>query len=216
MKRFIFLFILVPVLVYSQTAERMTSMRHKQNSWTGSILTIDYGHWEVHEGGHFGVHSYASLGSGDTAMVSIDVPDSLNGAPTVKNIHLVWNLDAAAGAAIFTVYEVKSDTGAVAGGGTLIVTHNNNRAYKGTTADSSYAVWRLTPTISAYGTTLWAKRIGTTGGQSQGGVQNHENELILRPGYTYLFKMESAAASNFINYAFDWYEHTPIILQPSP
>jgi hypothetical protein len=199
-------------MAWSQTAERETALKVPRDSWTGALLTIDYAHFDIHEGGHFYVHNYSgSLGSGDTIMVTIDVPDSLGGAPTVKNLHLVWNFAPSAGAANLKVYEAQSDTGAVATGGSLITTFNNNRAYKSAAGDSSIATWLLTPTITGYGTQIWAARVGAS--QQEGGDYGHESELILKPGYTYIFRYESNAASNFINYMFGWYEHTPIKLK---
>ena len=161
-----------------------------QDAMTNAITTIAYEHHEIHAGSHYYVQGFSTVASGDSIYFSVTTPN------TTKWLHMVFDLTSSGAMSVYT-YE-----GATVTGGTAVTPLNNNR----NSSDTSLAILKANPDITSAGTVLDSAYVGA--GQKGSGFDERNRELILKQNSTYLFIMKSGAATNYINYTGEWYEHT--------
>ncbi len=166
-----------------------------QDDITGLIGTIDIVHHEIHEGEHYFVQNYRSLGNAAVKNFLLTT-----GA---KYTHLTFSVNAADAGIIIETYEnVVANVD-----GTLITILNNNR----NSANTSANTWREDPTgINITGATpIRSARIGTgtTPPTRQGGIADRGNEIIMKPNTKYLLRVTNLSTSaNNVNFDMQWYE----------
>jgi hypothetical protein len=167
----------------------------KIDSTTNAIFTIDYPHHEIHEGDHYFVKAIDTLGSGDSLIFCMTVPD------TIRQAHLTFDFGSQL-SALFLVYE-----GATCTPGNTVTAYNNNR----NSSNASMLTIETGVGITSPGTLIEVHGLGsgTNPGQARTGESGRDSELILKRNSTYLFIFISGAAANRIDYDANWYEHTP-------
>lgn len=156
------------------------------------MLVVNLAEHKVHDGEHFFIQDYTTLGDGGTLDFSIETPNS------VEWIHMLFEIDGTKATTI-DVYE-----GGTATGGTAVTAYNNNRNSSGTSSATILA----NPTWNG-GTKIIGVKFGTSGSPlaSGGGSARRENELILKQNTTYLWRIVSGASDNDIGYRGEWFEH---------
>lgn len=167
-------------------------------------VTIDHAHHEVHEGNHYFISNFATVGSGIGSSLWFDITVPNNGS----RIHLFYEVQGT------LVTRIKLFEGATLSGGTTISKSNSDR----NSSNNSILVFKSQPTVSGTtatsGTLISASSFGLSVGNGAssikfGGVINRENELILKSGITYLLEINSSTDLNLIDYIFNWYEIVP-------
>jgi hypothetical protein len=168
---------------------------HGIDETTGSVITIDYAHHEIHEGDSFTVSDTLACNT-TTVKWMIVTPN------TTKYAHLVFDLSSS-GEATFLVTGDADRTA-----GTALTTFNRRRV--GTPASSTVTVSR-TPTDGGTdgATILFSKRSGITGVGSksiEGANAREFNEWILKPNTKYIVSI-TTYADVYATCKLDWYEH---------
>ena len=156
----------------------------------GYLVEIMESHHKIHEGKHFTVADYATVGA--AKYWHVIAPDS-----TVR-VHLLASMSASAGG-LAEMYEnpTTTDNGAA-------LTRFNNDRNSSTTAN--LLVYK-DPTIGADGTLLEARRIGGGSGPFRiGGDVVQRVEFILKQAEQYLFKFTPDGAGTVITFTIAWYE----------
>lgn len=172
------------------------------------LPTIDSIHQEIHEGDHFFLRNFITIGSGvgSTIFFGIDTP---NGS---KWIHFFYTLQSN-GMMISKIWE-----GTTLSGGTTVNYFCNNR----NSTNTGQIIIKSNPVISGAvptsGTLISASAAGLATGQGAvsnrfGGVTQREEEIILKSGTTYLVEINSISNANTISYDATWYENTDKIKQ---
>lgn len=163
---------------------------------TGSYISIDLEHHEIHEGeAYFYSNYHTVLASGSLNFVFLIGN---------KNIHYVYTINSDQAGYYFSTYEgITSDDN-----GTLITPRNHNREY----TDASTGTLRLNPTniVTTGAILLRNGYAGTAVNPSQrtGGSISRSNEVILKKNTRYLLRITnmSSSVSNDIQVGMDWYE----------
>jgi hypothetical protein len=163
---------------------------------THALLTMDYGHYKVHEGSSFTVADTVVV---DTTTVKWQVTTP----NTTKYAHLIFTLTCT-GEATYLVTEGSDRTD-----GTALNEVNRNRV--GTPTVATVIVTR-TPTggTTDGATTLFSMRNGITnvaGKNIEGSTARATNEWILKPNTKYVISITTYAAV-YATVVLDWYEHT--------
>ena len=160
---------------------------------THTIQVIDYAHHEIHSGSNFFHKNCNTLGNGGVIEFLLITPD------TDKEPHFVFNL--ATEAECTTEVFVGTTYSAV---GTAIPIFNRNGRSANVATLSGYTG----PTITTDGTSVACYKTGS--GKSEGGDAGARHELILAKNQTYLMRITNDTTNTiWIDYLFDWYEHTP-------
>lgn len=157
-----------------------------------AFTTIGYAHHEVHEGNHYFVRDYTTIGATSYAL-SITTPDSTT-----------WMHDLIKYASTKDcVVEVYKD--ATVTGGTAITPENSNQ----NSSNTSVMVFKKGVTISVAGTRIYGYQLGTgtNPAVARDGTGTRGSELILKQNSTYVIKFTSTAADNIISWDFSYYEH---------
>lgn len=167
---------------------------------TRAQTTIAYAHHEIHAGNHFNVVNFVSLTTGTNIDFLWVVPN------TTKWPHALWNIDSE-----FEVTMSLYEAVTTSANGAAVPIRNNNRnsaTAAGVTAFSG-------PTLASGalgdgavgGTLVWAQKIGS--GKKIGGAGQRNHEFIGKQNTKYWFRIANASGStSWINYDFNWYEHT--------
>lgn len=166
---------------------------------TGTNIGISFPHHEQHEGDHYNITDFMTLGSGGTASFIINTPVS------GKEMHITWSSESS-GPAEMIVYRNGSVTGTV---GTSITPLNNNEM----SSNVSQGTFEYNPTIVDFGTRMQGYAWGDADvpARALGGDSREDDELILGTNMFYIYHFISKEAANVISYAGKWYEHTPTI-----
>jgi hypothetical protein len=169
---------------------------------THANITVDYAHHELHAGSYFHASGANDLAASGTLIVTFTTPN------TTKWAHFV--------PAVVSEIETEAklwEGFAVGAGGTVgssVTAYNRNR-------NSATA-----PTCTVYtGASVGTASPGTIGtilletwhwgsGKDIGGGDRADNEWMGKQNTTYCIQIvnQSGAAANYINWSFDWYEHT--------
>ena len=152
---------------------------------------IDIEHHEIHEGDHFFLCDFRSLGNGASSDFLFK---TFNGS---KWVHLTFQISGTQGTS-FIVYE-DSNTNL---DGINITIYNNNR----NSDNPSSTIIQNNPTINTIGTMIYEQSIGAN---KEGGNIDRNRELILKQNTEYIFRLTNQATNtNVVNYCAEWYEHT--------
>lgn len=161
---------------------------------TRMLTTIEYEHYEIHDGDLYQTGSYTTIDDGNTRMYLLTTDDTTNWA------HMVWEID---GTAVTTIefYE-----GTARAGGTPMAIGNRNR----NTADHHTTLITHTPGAGADGTLIYSEKFGLAAGNQarQVGESRQDVEWILARNTKYLLKITSGTDGNVISSRFRWYELT--------
>ena len=158
------------------------------DSYTHSQSTIEEEHHQIHEGNHFFIASYETLGDGDVADFVVETPDSST------EVHMVFMVEGTDTVSI----EVYEDVDAAADGA-VQTPYNSNR----NSSNTSVATIRKNPTVNDAGTLLLKQK---TGARNKIGITSRVNELVLKKNTKYLYRITSHIASNIVTYIGEWYE----------
>lgn len=163
------------------------------NEGAAPLTTIDFAHHEIHEGDHFFVNGFGTVGAGT----------SLDFLVTTSTINAHMRLDVVASFQT-EVYIYENPNYGTFVDGTGITPFNSNRNSAGT----STLTLVLNRTIGTAGTLLSSTSFGgSTSPQNKiGGGINREDELILKNNEDYVFRITSRSAGNIISYKGFWYE----------
>ena len=191
-----------PMAMVTPWAELVVTGSRSIDKSTYAEIGIDFQHHEVHDGDHFFLRNYSTIGSG----IGSSLWFSVNTQNSTTWMHFFYTINGTA-VTISKLYE-----GATLSGGTLITPPNSNR----NCANVSILTIRNQPVISGTtptsGTLISASSFGLATGQGNatnrfGGTTSREQEVILKSGTTYLIEVTSATADNIISYDAEWYEH---------
>ena len=161
---------------------------------SSAIAVMQLPHKTIHDEKHYFVSDHLELQSGDVARFIVDTSET--------NSHMLFGI-ATEGQTEIELYEGVEYTE-----GTEITTYNSDRD---STKTSGLKVFQ-DPTIdsgevqeniiaeSKWGTAVTPQR------DIRGGSLRRSNEIILKKGTAYCFKIESGTSENIINYNLDWYE----------
>ena len=160
---------------------------------SGADTSIQSSHHEIHEGNHYFVENFETLGSGAEINISM-----ITGSP--KQAHILFNVQASGQTEVYS-YEM----GSWGTNGTTLVPLNNNRS----SANTSQMTMLKDVNVADWGTTLNSKSFGwaDTPSKINGGEIIAENEIILGTAGTYLYRIKSQTDSNVVSYHGNWYEH---------
>jgi len=165
---------------------------------TRAQTTIDYSHHEIHAGSSFYFMNVVSgVASGTIMNMLLTTPNTAKWAhflprvSTNKKIHAYF-------------YENPTVTSTA---GTQMTTINRNR---NSTNSASVGIWGGASATSQGATLLLQRTFGATGvaGGDVGGAARAVNEIILKQGEDYLFRLEVLDADASITAELNWYEHT--------
>ena len=167
------------------------------DSATDVLEVIDYVHHEIHDGNHFYIQGYVTMGTTTTPLrIKLVTPDS------AKRAHFVFRVESSG----ITSMTLDEDATGGMTGGTAIVPLNNDR--NSTTASGMVLTSGVTAATS-YVTRIDNDKWGAAGFKSNiGGGGGREDELILKENTTYLRTFTSFADANIIQFRASWYEHT--------
>jgi hypothetical protein len=159
-------------------------------SRSSGVKAIDIEHGKIHDGNHYYVENFVSIGNGATYEFLIVAP-----SPTPK-IHVTWEVEFQLESTV-TVTEAVT----VAGNGTTVTLLNNDRNSSNTPSVEMYH----TPNTPAGGAVISRGRKGD--GQRAGGLLRSERERIYKTNAKYLVSIENhGATSSLTNYLFNIYE----------
>lgn len=157
---------------------------------TNTPVEITLEHNMIHRGKHFTIADYAlNQAVSTTKDFVITTPAGLN------RMHLLFGLSSSEGATLQIYEDCTNVTG-----GTIKTPVNNNR---GSAAVSSFTIVSDPASI-----TLGIRLEGfLIGGRRTSGIVSRDEELVLKPESTYLFRITSLANSNDLGWEAYWYEH---------
>ena len=160
----------------------------------GAAVQIEHAHSEIHDGDHFFVEGYNTLGSGGTLAFCLTTPID-------STIHLLFEIQTT-GQTELNSYE--NATWGTGGTAKLALNSNRESAILGT------SIIVINPTNIVTGTTLLNSQAwGVTGNASQraGGQIRSESEIILKSGTArYCYVIKSNSADNLVSYHGNWYK----------
>jgi len=165
-----------------------------QDATTGSFSTIDHAHHEIHKGSHFFNKDWIDLSNGQVYDILFVTPI------TGKWGHFLFEADSEAEANIILYLGTTTSSD-----GTPMTVFNRN--LNSVTANG--ILMYHTPTITTVGTIGPRYKLGS--GNKVGGEVRASNEVVLAPNAKYLVRITNdTALSNWMNWLFDWYEHTDL------
>lgn len=182
---------MVKGIIRGTTKERALAI----DSISNLQICLEAEHATIHDGIHFVVENFITLGSGVTSNMIIETPAS-------QSAHFVFETYALDGAAEF---EFRTDASTTSNG-TIYTPINNNRI----SSNTSSLVFRLDPSTVTDGTLMTRSRIGsgTIPTDKSGGNIQRNREFILKPSSKYQIKIiNQAGATNNIGFVFSYYEH---------
>ena len=161
----------------------------------GALVTIDFAHYEIHEGEHY------KAGFQDISMDDDDIIELI----FVTSNTTTWDhwvlVAQSTGAVYIDVYEdvvTSSD-------GTPVVVYNRNRNSLKVSNTSVYK----NPVITSNGTKISTRWLGSEGfKEDTGASERGESELILKQNTKYLVRLTAISDGIVGAIGGDWYEHT--------
>lgn len=162
----------------------------RMDSATWSIVTIEYEHFQIHEGTYYTVLEVTDLGNGAVRDIIVVTPD------TTEWAHLVWEIEHE----LETSIQFYRDT-LYSDNGTAIQSFNRN----GNSTNNSTTLVYHTPTITNVGTLIATIQQGD--GKKAGGSDRLSNEFILKQNTAYLIRITNLTVNNnLIFMKLNWYE----------
>jgi len=160
---------------------------------SGTLVSIDQTHHEIHGGNHFLYTDAVSLNDAGTQDYLITIPDS------TKYIHMIFIMEGSA------ITQWQLFEGADRNGTTPQTVSNSNR--NNTTA-ATLTIHKGTSGGSADGTQIHIYKGGSATNQSRSGSNTrNDEELILKRNTKYILRTTSGTNSNLTNIRLSWYEH---------
>jgi len=163
---------------------------------TEGQVVVDHHSYGIHEGEHFYMEGFTTLGSAGTLYVKLVVPD------LPKRPHFHWTIQSS-GILESNFYE---DVAGGMAGGVPVTPLNNNRN------DTGSSILTLTKGVSVgsdLGTTISSMKVGGTGFKTvTGGGDTRSEEIILKQDTTYLREFISSSDDNIVSFRAMWFEHT--------
>jgi hypothetical protein len=166
----------------------------KTDALTGSLVSINSEHHEIHEGDHYYINGFLSIDLDDEIVFGITTPDTDTWAHVTTVINGTSQIEV-------YVYEDSVFTG-----GTPVTPINNNRNSSKTSVITLVAA----PTVTELGNNISSQSSGKAGVNLQkatAGLNFRQNELLLKRNTKHIFKTKSKDDANIISYSADWYEH---------
>lgn len=162
---------------------------------TGAVRTISSDHSAIHNGEGFNAWVYAE-GVADDGYKQIEFV-----TPAVGYVHMKLMTALAEGLASFEVVEAPT----LSSGSTAFTPVNLRRVG---TPPASTCTLKTDSTYTSGGTVIRAYLLGQgSGGNSTGGTQDKDIELVLKPETTYLFRVRNLAGSaKALSLWLFWYE----------
>lgn len=171
---------------------------------TSALVAIDYEHKEVHSGDSYFITKTATRDDTDLMNIFFDVPD------VAKKIHLEWLTEAQANCLVQLVEDV-TPTWEMPN---LLQQRNRNRCYDDTDSIMEGKINYFQGTSGTGGTVIWEWSAGGASGNPNAGrsptVNRSLNEVVLKPGLVYEFRVTSNVDSNVISVYMTWYEHADV------
>ena len=159
---------------------------------TRAIATIEYEHYQIHEGNTFTILEVNDLGNGVVRDILVVSPN------TTEWAHLVWEIEHE----LETLIQFYQDT-TYTDNGTEITSFNRN----GNSTHTATTLVYHTPTITNVGTLIGTIQQGS--GKKAGGSDRLSNEFILQQNTAYLIRITNLTVNNnLIFMKLNWYEHT--------
>jgi len=156
------------------------------------LQTIDFPHFEIHEGDHYYIEGFATLALDANMYVKLVTPDN------TKWAHFTWDIQSTG---ILTAYLYEGVSGGMADGNSVTPLNSNRNS----TNTSGIVITSGVTVATDLGLTVsqcsWGSR-QSTGGQSR------EDELILKQDTIYLRHFLSGVNGNVVCFRATWYEHT--------
>ena len=161
---------------------------------TRAIATIEWEHYQIHEGKTFTVLEVTDLGNGAVRDILGVTPD------TTEWAHLVWEIEHE----LETSIQFYQDT-TYSDNGTAISSINRN----GNSTNIATTLVYHSPTITNVGTLIGTIQQGS--GKKAGGSDRLANEFILKQNTAYLIRITNLTANNnLIFMKLNWYEQTNV------
>jgi hypothetical protein len=167
---------------------------------SGSAVTMEVQHYEIHEGRMFIASVNGVLDTSDTLSISFNTP------ATGKIIHAVGFADSSLQALI----EVLEDPTITVDTGTDVPVFNRNRISTNTSTVSTIETIpelnKMTKdaTITADGTVFVSQLLGA--GKKVPGQTRDDGEWVLKPASVYSARLTSNEENNLVEIAINWYE----------
>ena len=169
---------------------------------TNTLQTISYPHHEIHAGSGFFYGYTQDMTDGHYIDIQISTPSG------TKWAHMTFQVSSENECEVQLLENV---TISVAG---AALTERNSNRNSGTTATTTLAYITNTSLVNAESDTgtgsarnLLEFRLGSA--KATGGEFSHENEIILDADEDYSLRIQAIAAG-WVNYYFNWYEHTDV------
>jgi len=168
---------------------------HRIDRTTDSNAGIDYAHKEVHSGDCFYYTVTEEIDDAGVLERFIRTPN------TTEWAHFYFVVEAQ-GQVTIDIYE------GAAGASTVQDVRNRNRNF----ADTLNTTTIRLAADPAGGTLIWTWTAGATTPNrgSSPNIDRNAEELVLKQGTDYLFRVTSGVNDNNISIYFTWYEHTNI------
>lgn len=163
-----------------------------------SQVFIDNTHHELHAGKHFFIKGFTDLTGSQVLDYLFSTPAANPSVPTEDfYCHFLLNVAFEAEANI-VVYEGATTSA----DGTPVASFCSNRCKDNTPLAGSF----IAPTVTDVGVQIAALKVGS--GKLTGGGARAENELVMKQGTKYLFRITNDTVSNnWFDYHVNWYEH---------
>lgn len=166
---------------------------------TDAPICISYPHYEIHNGDHYDLKDVVDLANGAVRDIQITTPDSEKWAHIVFDFFsenecewfLYRNVTIELAGSAANVQNLHHNSAKTSD---LVIKHIDNSSVANANADTAVAG----ATVIQHGIT------GT--GQRSGGY-SHALEFILKQNEDYALRF-IASAAGYVDYHFDWYEHT--------
>jgi hypothetical protein len=161
---------------------------------TGAVITIEYEHYEIHEGDHYYISGFETEATGANVTFGILSPDS------PIQCHVTIDVFGTSQTELY-LYE-----GSVYVGGVAVTPVNNNR----NSATTSTLVIAKDPAITSYGTQIYRQSSGLAGvtpaKSDLNSLHDRNREIILKRNTAYTVVIVSRDDDNIISYIAEWYE----------
>ena len=157
----------------------------------GAIDIEPHEHFKIHQGDHFFICGYTTLGNAADIDFTVTTPN------TTEWLHMTFDIE---GTQAITL-EIKEDA-VIDAAGTSVIVRNNDR----NSSHASAATIQTDPTYTDEGTTIYSAYAGAN---KRTGVIDRSKEIILKQNTTYIFRITNQETTNtIVSYCGEWYEHT--------
>lgn len=175
-------------------------VRIEADALTNHLIVISHFHEEIHDGNHYNVsHLFTAVADDGFALLRITTGSTME-------LHFTFEVDSESKILI----DVLEGT-TYSGDGTAVTAFNNRRS----SANTTDATIRHTPTIDAAGTIIDQHMAGAAGGTPAataiGGVGGNQNEWVFKIDAEYLIRVQNKDGTNTKDIVINafYYEEAP-------